>query len=154
MKISIGADHHGVEIKANITQWLEQHGHQVQDLGTHSTESCDYPVISHAVAKSVAEGASERGILVCGSGIGVSIAANKITGIRAAHVVDQNDAEMSRRHNDANVLCLSGNRINENGDAYLTDLLQTWTTTEFDGGRHQRRVEQIEVSDQTTPCHD
>ena len=154
MKISVGADHRGVEIKAQIGEWLERHGHEVSDLGTHSTESCDYPDISHLVAKSVAEGGVERGILICGSGIGVSIVANKTVGVRAAHVVDAHDAEMSRRHNDANVLCLSGDRIHSGGPGYLDSLLETWTKTEFEGGRHQLRVAKIEISSTTPTCHE
>ena len=153
MKISVGADHRGVEIKASISQWLSDQGHDVADLGTHSTESCDYPDISHAVANSVAQGDTDRGILVCGSGIGVSIAANKVVGVRAAHVVDSHDAEMSRRHNNANVLCLSGDRINDKGTDYLNDILQTWTTMEFEGGRHQTRVDKIEIATTQGSCH-
>ncbi|MCH2182533.1 MAG: ribose 5-phosphate isomerase B [Mariniblastus sp.] len=139
MKISIGSDHRGIEQRARIAAAIESAGHQVDDCGTDSTESCDYPDIAADVARRVAAGQSDRGILICGTGIGVSIAANKIPGIRAAVCHDLHTVEMSRRHNDANVLCMAA----EIEEPVMREMVTLWLSTDFDGGRHERRVNKI-----------
>jgi ribose 5-phosphate isomerase B len=147
MKISIGSDHRGVQVRKELAGKLERWNHQVKDLGTHSTESCDYPDIAAAVAKSVASDEADRGILICGTGIGMAMAANKVCGIRAAVCGGEHAAEMSRRHNDANVLCLSADQLEsqqlDKESQSLEKIVQIWLATEFDGGRHQRRVDKI-----------
>lgn len=153
MNISIGSDHRGVDVKTNITRLLESMGHTVDDRGAYSPDSCDYPDIAHAVAAKVANGQSDRGILICGSGIGMSMAANKTPAVRAALCHDVHSAEMSRRHNDANVICLSADRIEELPAEESNRIISTWMTTEFEGGRHQRRVDKIE-SGVKSACHE
>ncbi|MGN1124862.1 MAG: ribose 5-phosphate isomerase B [Candidatus Gastranaerophilaceae bacterium] len=140
-KIAIGSDHGGFHLKSTIITYLEQTGYEVIDYGTHSTESCDYPVYAKAVAKSVANGETEKGILVCGSGIGVSIAANKVKGIRAALCHEAYSAMLSRLHNNSNVLCL-GERIT--GESLALDIVGTWLKSEYEGGRHQKRLDMLE----------
>lgn len=139
--IVIAADHAAVELKAEIVAWLEGHDHRVEDLGTHGPESVDYPDLAHLVAARVAAGNAERGILVCGTGLGMSISANRHPGVRAALCHDAFTAEMARRHNDANVLCL-GARVT--GPGVALQAVELFVTTPFDGGRHQRRVSKIE----------
>lgn len=140
-KIAIGSDHGGFNLKGTIIKHLESKGYEVQDFGTYSTESCDYPVYAKAVANSVAKGENEKGILVCGSGIGVSIVANKVKGIRAALCHESHSAMLSRLHNDANVLCL-GERIT--GESLALDIVDVWLKSEYEGGRHQRRIDMME----------
>ena len=140
-KIAIGSDHGGFNLKGKITKFLEEHGHEVKDFGTYSTESCDYPVYAKAVAKSVASGEYEKGIIVCGSGIGVSIAANKVKGVRAALCHESHSAMLSRLHNNANVLCL-GERIT--GESLAIDIVDVWLKSEYEGGRHQRRIDMLD----------
>jgi len=140
MKIVIGADHGGYKLKAKLITFLEKKGHLVADLGTHSQKSCDYPAIGYKVAKSVANGVFERGILVCKSGIGFSIVANKVKGVRAALCASVIAARRSREHNNANVLCLAGSYLSIKKAMSLVDL---WLRSEFEGGRHARRVRQI-----------
>jgi ribose 5-phosphate isomerase B len=140
MRISIGSDHRGIQMKSKLVDALHQLGHQVQDLGTNSTESCDYPDIAAAVAKKVSCSESDRGILICGTGIGMQIAANKFPSVRATTCHDEFTAEMCRRHNDVNVLCLSADML---GERRVDQLVKVWLTTEFEGGRHARRVEKI-----------
>ena len=140
MKIAIGSDHRGFEPKKRIRLMLEQLGHQVLDVGTHSRDSADYPDFALDVALAVAEARCDRGILICGTGIGMCSAANKVSGIRAAPCHDSITAEMSRRHNDANVLCLSADLL---GEELMERMLRIWLTTEFEGGRHARRVGKI-----------
>ena len=140
MKISIGSDHHGVQTRARIVELLGQLGHAVDDKGICGGESVDYPDIAACVAGDVSENISDRGILLCGSGIGMSIAANKFPGVRAAACMDERSAEMCRRHNDANVLCLSDDMIGQERNLRLVEI---WLSTEFDGGRHVRRVDKI-----------
>ncbi len=140
MKIVIGSDHHGIQARGKIAARLTDLGHTVADLGTCSTEAVDYPDIAALVAGRVSSGEADRGILICGSGIGMAIAANKLPGVRAAPCQDDYSAEMSRRHNDANVLCLSDDRVDMAGNVRLAEL---WIATTFDGGRHQRRVDKI-----------
>ena len=144
MRIAIGADHAGVALKDQLKQWLSDRGDTVQDLGTHSSDSVDYPDFAAAVAHEVADGRAERGLLVCGSGIGMAIAANKVAGIRAAAVVDEASARLSREHNDANVLAL-GARLTAKEEAQ--ELLRIFLTTAYEGGRHQRRVDKISAMD-------
>lgn len=140
MRVSIGSDHRGVRIKARLSTSLHALGHEVVDHGTDSEQSVDYPDFASAVCRDVAAGASERGILICGTGIGMAIAANKFHGVRAANCYDEVMAEMCRRHNNVNVLCLPGDLI---GDRPMDDLIKIWIATEFEGGRHERRLEKI-----------
>lgn len=140
MKIVIGSDHRGVEVRNHLDAPLREQGHEVETIAVGSNGSCDYPDVAYAVALAVAGGAADRGILICGAGIGMSIAANKIDGIRAALVHDEIGADMSRRHNNANILCLSADLL---GMRIITRLVQTWLATPFDGGRHARRVNKI-----------
>lgn len=140
MRISIGSDHRGVRIKSRLNTTLQNLGHQVVDHGTDSEQSVDYPDFAAHVCRDVAEGSSERGILICGTGIGMAIAANKFKGVRAANCFDEVMAEMCRRHNNVNVLCLPADMI---GERSLDDLVKIWLTTEFEAGRHQRRIEKI-----------
>ena len=153
MNVVIGSDHRGVDWKARIRGQLTALGHSVEDGGTRSTDSCDYPDIAHHVAAKVAAGEAERGILICGSGIGMSIAANKTLAVRAALCHDLHAAEMSRRHNDANILCLSADQLDTRTAEQVQAIIQTWMTTEFEGGRHQRRVEKISSGVKST-CHE
>ena len=140
MKIAIGSDHRGFEAKSRIVSILHQLGHEVFDAGPHSSESVDYPDYGLEVAKAVGEGRAERGILICGTGIGMCIAANKVRGVRAAPCHDCITAEMSRRHNDANVLCLSADLL---GEELIDRMVRMWLEAEFEGGRHARRVDKI-----------
>ena len=140
-KIAIGSDHGGFKLKNIIIKHLETQGYEVKDYGTYSTDSCDYPVYAKAVAKSVANGENEKGILVCGSGIGVSIAANKVKGVRAALCHESHSAMLSRLHNNANVLCL-GERIT--GESLALDIVDVWLKSEYEGGRHQKRVDMLD----------
>lgn len=139
MNIFIGSDHRGLEQRKIIAAAIEALNLNFDDRGTHSTESCDYPDIAEDVAERVSAGESDRGILICGTGIGMSIAANKIPGIRAAVCHDRKTAELSRQHNNANVLCLAGSLSADE----LTDIVKIWLTTAFEGGRHRRRVDKI-----------
>ena len=143
MIISIGADHAGFSVKEKIREYLESKSYTILDKGTYSEESVDYPEFGHAVGNSVQSGESTKGIVVCGSGIGISMAANKIVGIRAALCTTPEHAQMSRFHNDANVLAI-GARMTDYD--VITEILDTWLDTEFEGGRHSRRVNKIEVS--------
>ena len=140
MKIAVGADHAGFDLKEQVRPLLEAAGHEVVDVGTDSDESTDYPLHAEAAARLVAAGDAERAVLVCGSGVGVSIVANKVDGVRAVNAHDPDEAEMSRRHNDANVLTLAGRRLSSE-DA--RSIVERFLATEFEGGRHQRRVDQI-----------
>ncbi|MCA9141556.1 MAG: ribose 5-phosphate isomerase B [Planctomycetales bacterium] len=146
MQIAIGSDHRGYGMKLKLADVLTGLGHTVTDEGTHSTESCDYPDISSAVARKVSSGEADRGILVCGTGIGMAITANKFPGVRATTCADEITAEICRRHNDVNVLCLSGDLL---GESRLDNLLRVWLETEFEGGRHARRLEKIAEIERT-----
>ena len=141
MKIAIGSDHGGFDYKESIIEMLVELGHDVEDNGAYSKDSVDYPEIAHIVGQKVASGEADRGILICGSGIGVSIAANKVKGVRAALCENLYTARLSREHNDSNVLCL-GQRVI--GDQVALEIVQKWLKTDFAGGRHQRRVDMIE----------
>jgi len=146
MKIAVGADHAGFEMKERVKQILEARGHQVDDAGTHSTESTDYPLFAFRVAEAVRDGVAERGILVCDSGNGIAIAANKIEGIRAAIAVNRWQAEMARRHNDANILVLASALTPSDQEA---GVVEAWLDAPFDGGRHARRIAQIAEYERT-----
>ena len=148
MKIAIGSDHRGFEVKRRIVAVLQQMGHEVIDVGPHGRESVDYPDYAFQVALAVSEGRAERGVLICGTGIGMCIAANKVKGVRAAPCHDSITAEMSRRHNDANVLCLSADLL---GEELIERMLRIWLETEFESGRHARRVEKITRFEQQGP---
>ncbi len=138
--IALGADHAGWELKEALKAWLIEGGHQILDFGTHSPESVDYPDYALQVAESVASGKAERGLLVCGTGIGMAMTANKIPGVRAALCSDPFAARMSREHNDANVLALGGRLM----DTELgLEILRMWLATAFAGGRHERRLQKI-----------
>jgi len=138
MRIVIGSDHAGFELKDALQRWLHDAGHEVIDVGTDSDASCDYPVFGAAVAREVASGDADRGVAVCGSGLGICMAANKIPGVRAAVLRTAEDAEMSRRHNDANVACFGG-RVTAVAEA--EHALGVFLGTDFEGGRHERRVD-------------
>jgi ribose 5-phosphate isomerase B len=139
-KIVIASDHAGFDFKASLKDQLTGQGYEVIDLGTHGPESVDYPDFAAALAGAIREGEAERGVLICGTGIGMCIAANKFTGVRAAPCHDDITAEMSRRHNDLNVLCLSADLL---GEKLIDRMVEIWLNTEFEGGRHARRVEKI-----------
>ena len=138
--IVVASDHAGVDLKGRIVTLVSDAGHELRDLGPGDTSSVDYPDYAHAVAKAVAAGEAERGILICGTGIGMSITANKFAGVRAASCYDEVMVEMSRRHNDVNVLCLPGDMI---GDRPIDEMVLMWLHTDFDGGRHIARIEKI-----------
>jgi ribose 5-phosphate isomerase B len=140
MKIALGADHAGFALKEQIKQHLVRKGFEVDDRGTYSTASVDYPDYARAVGDEVTSQTAEMGILVCGSGIGMAIAANKVPGVRAANVRSEEEAELSRRHNNANVLALGARWMDENAACRIVD---RWLSAPFEGGRHQRRVEKI-----------
>lgn len=145
MKIAIGSDHRGFEAKERLRALLRSLGQEVIDHGTASREACDYPDAGLAVACDVAERRADRGILLCGTGLGMSIAANKVAGVRAALCHDELTAQLSRRHNNANVLCLPADLV---GDALMQSMVKLWLTTEFEGGRHARRVDKIVAFEQ------
>ncbi|NPA32743.1 MAG: ribose 5-phosphate isomerase B [Aquificae bacterium] len=140
MKIAIGSDHAGYPLKEKIKEFLSREGYEVLDFGTHTKDSTHYPLYAKHVAKAVLEGKAHRGILVCGTGIGMSITANKFPGIRAALCTNEYMARMSRLHNDANILCL-GERVL--GTELALSIVKVWLETPFEGGRHEKRVELI-----------
>lgn len=140
MKIAIASDHAGFELKQQIAAALRADGHDVKDFGTESEESVDYPDFAEPAAREVAVGDAERGVLVCGSGVGVSIVANKVDGVRAVHAHDPEEAAMSRQHNDTNVVTL-GERTTSPEAAIK--IVNTFLSTDFEGGRHQKRVDKI-----------
>ena len=144
MRIALGADHAGVQLKADIKKFLDERGVPYTDFGTNTTDSVDYPDFAETVARAVADGSHERGLLFCGSGIGMAMAANKVPGVRAASVVDDVSTRLSREHNDANVLAL-GERMTPAETA--RQLVATFLDTPFAGGRHQRRVDKISALD-------
>src|SRR6266446_9525853 len=144
LSVALGADHAGWELKEALKAWLMDAGYQILDFGTHSPDSVDYPDYSLQVAEAVTVGKVERGVLVCGTGIGMTVAANKVPGVRAALCGDTFTARMSREHNDANVLALAGRLTDaEMGRA----ILKVWLETDFAGGRHARRVDKITEMD-------
>jgi ribose 5-phosphate isomerase B len=150
LTISLGSDHRGVAIKARLMQTLRAAGFGVFDEGAHSESAVDYPDYAQRVAKKVSNGDADRGILICGTGIGMAIAANKFPGVRAAPCYDEVMVEMSRRHNNVNVLCLPGDMI---GERPIDDLVLMWLNTQFEGGRHDARLRKIsEIEKLTAPA--
>ncbi len=148
MKVAIGGDHRGYEAKELIKSILQRNGHEVEDYGTNESKSCDYPDFAIPVALAVARNEVDSGILICGSGIGMSITANKVRGVRAALCHDELTAQMARTHNDANILCLPAMLVN---DPLITRIVETWLSTEFGGGRHQRRVSKMMEAESIEP---
>ena len=140
MKIAMGCDHGGFALKEHMKAYLEGKGHQVLDCGTNSTDSCDYPIFGKAAAEAVASGDCERGIVICTTGIGISITANKVKGVRCALCSEPMSAEMTRRHNNANMLAMGAGMVGTNLAERIADV---FLSTEFEGGRHQRRVDLI-----------
>ena len=140
LRISLGSDHRGISIRPRLIQTLESHGYTCSDEGAFGKKPSDYPDIAAAVARKVSSGEADRGILICGTGIGMAITANKFEGVRAAPCYEKVMVEMSRRHNDVNVLCLPGDMM---GDRPVDELVLLWLKTEFEGGRHARRIEKI-----------
>jgi ribose 5-phosphate isomerase B len=140
MRIAVGSDHRGFAVRERIIELLKRLNQEVVDAGTHSCESVDYPDIACVVAEQVSMGQVQRGILICGTGIGMCITANKFPNVRAAPCHDDLSAEMSRRHNDLNVLCLSADML---GEKLIDRMVEIWLKTEFEGGRHARRVDKI-----------
>jgi ribose 5-phosphate isomerase B len=139
MRVAIGSDHRGIEFRQAIIHVLEENGHTIKDFGTFTTDSVDYPDIADGVGKAVAAGTYDRGILICGTGIGMCIAANKVKGVRAALCHNDFCALRARQHNDANVLCMGAEIVKEE----MPTIVHTFMNTEFEGGRHQRRVEKM-----------
>lgn len=140
MKIAVGSDHRGFQVKSRILAQIAELGHLSLDYGPPSPESVDYPDVGARVAQALSNGEIDRGILICGTGLGMCIVANKFPGVRAASCHDDLTAEMSRRHNNANVLCLSADLL---GERLVSRMVQLWLTTEFEGGRHARRLDKI-----------
>ena len=140
MKIALGSDHGGYALKCDIIHLLEKQGHEYKDFGCYSTESCDYPDFGEAAARAVASGEYDCGIVICTTGIGISIAANKVKGIRCAHCADSLEAEMTRRHNDANMLAIGAGFTGKN---LAERMVEVFLSTDFEGGRHARRVEKL-----------
>lgn len=137
MKIAMGCDHGGFELKEMIKKQLTEQGHEIKDCGTYSLESCDYPVFGEAAARAVASGECERGIVICTTGIGISIAANKVKGIRCAHCADALEATLCRQHNNANMIAIGAGFT---GPKLASEMVRSFLSTEFEGGRHARRV--------------
>ena len=142
MKIAIGCDHGGYLLKQDILIWMEENDIDYEDFGCYSRDSVDYPIYGEKVARAVASGACDKGIVICTTGIGISIAANKVKGIRCAHCADPLSAEMTRRHNDANVLALGAGIVGPN---LAKRMVEVFLNTEFEGGRHARRVAQLDA---------
>ncbi|RIK81593.1 MAG: ribose 5-phosphate isomerase B [Planctomycetota bacterium] len=140
MRIAVGSDHRGYNLKEQLIGLLRSKGHEVTDVGATGSESVDYPDFAALVARKVSAGAVDRGILICGTGIGMAIAANKFPGVRAAPCYDEVTAELSRRHNNLNVLCLSADMLSPRT---VERMVEVWIATQFEGGRHERRVEKI-----------
>ena len=140
MKVAIASDHAGFKFKTRISKWLEEQGHNVRDFGPDSEDSVDYTEFAHTVCEAIEQGGTQMGVLICGTGIGMSMAANRHKGIRAALCKDGGTAEMTRRHNNANVLCIGARNTNP---AILHDLLGAFFNTEFEGGRHEKRINKI-----------
>lgn len=140
MKIAIGSDHGGYDLKEEIKSYLSEKGFEAKDFGTDNRDSCDYPDYAIEVSEAVARGEFDRGILICGTGIGISISANKVPGIRCALVGDCFSAKATRQHNDSNVLALGGRVL---GTGLALEIVDIWLSTEFEGGRHQNRINKI-----------
>lgn len=142
MRIAVGSDHHGHAVRSKVVQLLQRLEHQVTDVGSNEPGPVDYPDVAQLVADSVSQGEVDRGILICGTGVGMCIAANKVSGVRAAPCHDDLTAEMSRRHNNLNVLCLSADLL---GERLIDRMVEIWLNTPFESGRHARRVEKISI---------
>ncbi len=140
MKIAVACDHGGLNLKNEVINYLKEHGYEYVNFGTDTDDSCDYPDLALPAAEAVASGKCEKGIIICSTGIGVSMVANKVPGVRCAHCHDSYCAEFTRRHNDANVLAMGEKVV---GVGYALKIVETFLTTEFEGGRHQRRVDKI-----------
>ena len=140
MRVAVGSDHRGFHVKEIIKSIIVQIGHEAVDLGTHSDHPVDYPDVAYLGAKAVSEKRVDRAILICATGIGMCIAANKIPGVRAALCHDEFSAGVSRGHNDSNILCISADQV---GRVVLRKMVETWLTTDFAGGRHERRIRKI-----------
>ena len=142
LNIAIGSDHHGVPVRSKLVEFLRQAGHVVDEFGPEigDQQPADYPDIAAIVAKRVSAGETDRGILICGTGIGMCIAANKFAGVRAAPIIDELTAELCRRHNDLNILCVPNNTLSEE---MVLQIVRIWLDTPFDAGRHERRVDKI-----------
>ena len=140
MKIAMGCDHGGFDLKEDIKAFLTEQGHEVEDFGCYGKESCDYPEFAEAAARAVAEGKCERGVVICTTGIGISISANKVKGVRCALCADPWSAEMTRRHNDSNMLAMGAGIV---GPQLARQIVTAFLTNEFEGGRHQRRVDKM-----------
>ena len=140
MRISIASDHGGYELKEDLRSWLTEQGHEVEDFGCHSRESCDYADFAEPAARAVAEGKCDRGIVICTTGIGISITANKVKGIRCALCSEPVSASLTRHHNDANMLAMGAGMV---GPMMAREVVTAFLTNDFDGGRHQRRVDKI-----------
>lgn len=138
--IALGNDHAGLELKREIMKLLDARGLEYRDYGTYTEDSCDYPVYGEAVGRAVASGECERGIVICGTGVGISIAANKVRGVRCAHCSEPYSAKLTRQHNDANILAFGARTV---GPAIAETMVDVFLATPFDGGRHQRRVDMI-----------
>ena len=146
MRVSAGSDHAGLALKNKLVAWLSERGHEVDDVGTHNSDSADYPDYAEKVARAVAEGRSDWGLLVCGTGQGMAMTANRVSGVRAAVVCDTFSARSTRAHNDANVLCI-GERVV--GTGLAEDIVQAFLATPFEGGRHTRRVDKMKALDRS-----
>ena len=140
MKISMGCDHGGYALKEDVKAWLTEQGHEVTDCGCYDTASCDYPDFGEAAARAVSEGKCDKGIVICTTGIGISMSANKVKGVRCALCSEPFSAEMTRRHNDANVLAMGAGCV---GPLMARQIVTAFLSTEFEGGRHQRRVDKM-----------
>ena len=149
MRIAVGADHAGLHLKEHVKAALAAQGHDIVDVGTSTPQSVDYPRIAVDAARLVADGDADRGVLACGSGVGVAIVANKVDGVRAFNAHDPSEAEMARRHNDANVVALAGARL---GPSEADAIVRAFLRTEFEGGRHARRVGQITQIESERPA--
>ena len=147
MRVAVGSDHRGFQVKRKIVELVQRLGHEVVDYGVTNEDAVDYPDYAQQVARAVSAGAVDRGVLICGTGIGMSMAANKVHGVRAALCHDDVTAEMSRRHNDANVMCLSADLL---GARLIDRMIEIWLKTEFEGGRHARRVEKIKKIEESS----
>ena len=141
MKIAIGCDHGGFELKEKVVKFLNENGYEILDLGCNSTDSVDYPKYGRLVGEAVANKKADKGIVICGTGIGISIAANKVKGVRAGLCTNTTLARLTREHNDANVLSMGGRIV---GDVLALEIVNVFLTTEFEGGRHQKRIDQLE----------
>lgn len=140
MRISIASDHGGYDLKEDLRSWLTEQGHEVEDFGCHSRESCDYADFAEPAARAVAEGKCDRGIVICTTGIGISITANKVKGIRCALCSEPVSASLTRHHNDANMLAMGAGMV---GPMMAREIVTAFLTNDFDGGRHQRRVDKV-----------